>query len=275
VQLEPTENLARQGRLYPSVILHGAGEEDRRQAALRLASILLCESDIGDRPCGNCRQCSRIVWPGEGDDSFHPDFRVLQRDLKTTTSVEATKGFLRLAQLAPFEARGQVFAIASAETLSGEAANALLKTLEEPPIRTPRNFFLLCPTQLDLLPTIRSRSLSVFLGKGRGLSSEQIAELAGPFAASLDGFWRSGSSLYLIAAAEELGRAGGWQDPRAAEPWSLAAAAVKESCEKLPNADRRRLLALAEDLLTGWQLRLRGIQPQRILEGMVVKHIAR
>lgn len=275
MQLEITAESARRGRLYPSVILHGAGEEARQAAALRLARILLCETSVAERPCGVCRQCSRIVWPGEGDDSFHPDFRVLQRDLKTSTSVEATKAFLQLAQVAPFEARGQVFVIASAETLTGEAANALLKTLEEPPVRTPRNFLLLCPTQLDLLPTIRSRSLPIFLGGAQGLDEERIADLAARFAASLDEFWRSRSSLYLIAAAEELATAGGWQDPRAAEPWSLAAAAVKQSCEKLSGADRRRLLALSEELLTGWQMRLRGVQPQRILEGMVVKHVAR
>ena len=194
---------------------------------------------------------------------------------KTSTSVEATKAFLRLAQMAPFEAQGQVFCIANAETLSGEAANALLKTLEEPPVRTPRNFLLLSPSQLDLLPTIRSRSLPVFLGSGQGLDGERIDDLAQRFAASLEEFRRSGSSLHLIAAAADLGLAGDWQDPRAAEPWSLAAAAVKQSCEKLPAADRRRLLALSENLLTGWQLRLRGIQAPRILEGMVVKHIAR
>jgi DNA polymerase III delta prime subunit len=132
VQLEITAESARRGRLYPSVILHGAEKEARQAAALRLARILLCEASVAERPCGVCRQCSRIVWPGEGDDSFHPDFRILQRDLKTSTSVEATKAFLQLALLAPFEARGQVFVIASAETLTGEAANALLKTLEEP-----------------------------------------------------------------------------------------------------------------------------------------------
>ena len=275
MQLEATKDSARRGELYPSVILHGAGEDTRRAAALRLARILLCESVAAGRPCGVCRQCSRIVWPGEGDDSFHPDFRVLERDLKTSTSVEATKSFLKLSQVAPFEARGQVFAIANAETLTGEAANALLKTLEEPPTRTPRNFLLLSSTQLDLLPTIRSRSLPIFLGSGQGLDGERIEELAERFAASLEDFWGSRSSVHLIAAAQELAGAGGWQDPRAAAPWSLAAAAVKQSCEKLPGADKRRLLALSEDLLTGWQLRLRGIQPQRILEGMVVKHIAR
>jgi len=275
MQLAATEDLARRGKLYPSVILHGADEADRRDAALRLAKTLLCEAASADRPCGVCRHCSRIVWPGEGDDCFHPDFRVLGRDLKTSTSVEATKSFLQLAHVAPFEATGQVFVVASADSLTGEAANALLKTLEEPPSRSPRNFLLLTPTQLDLLPTVRSRSLPVYLGASQDLDPAEVEALAKRFAASVEEFLSSGSSLHLMSAAEDLAAAGGWQDPRAATPWTLAAAAVKESCRIVVNADNRRLLALSEDLLTGWRLRLRGIRPQRILEGMVVKHIAR
>ncbi len=273
--LDATLEMARRGQLYPSVILHGASVEDRQAAALRLATVLLCEKDGVERPCGACRNCARIAWPGEADESFHPDFRVLERDLKTSTSVEATKAFLQLAQVAPFEARGQVFVIASAETLTGEAANALLKTLEEPPIRTPRNFMLLCPTQLDLLPTIRSRSLPVFLGSEKGLEGPRVDELAAAFSHSVEEFLQTRNSLHLIGAADDLSAAGGWQDPRAAQPWSLAAAAVKASCDRIPGADRRRLLALSEELLTGWQLRLRGVQPQRILEGMVVRHLSR
>lgn len=207
--------------------------------------------------------------------SFHPDFRVLERDLKTSISVDATKRFLQLAQVAPFEAAGQVFVIATAEALTGEAANALLKTLEEPPSRTPRNFLLLTPSQLDLLPTIRSRSLPVYLGAGGGPDATRVGDLAERFATSVESFMESGSTLYLLAAAEDLAAAGNWQDPRASQPWTLAAAAVRNSCDLVPNAEPRRLLALSEDLLTGWRLRLRGIQAQRILEGMVVRHIAR
>ena len=111
-------------------------------------------------------------------DTFSHKRGVLERDLKTSTSVEGTKAFLQLAQMSPFEARGQVFVIASAESLTGEAANALLKTLEEPPSRTPRNFILLTPSQLDLLPTIRSRSLPVYLGAGEGPDAAQVGDLA-------------------------------------------------------------------------------------------------
>ena len=161
-----TEELARLGRLYPAVILHGRSAEDRQEAALRLARTLLCEAERSARPCDSCKHCSRVVWPSAKSDAFHADFRVLERDLKTSTSVAATKEFLQDAQVAPFEARGQVFVLASAESLTGEAANALLKTLEEPHTSAPRHFLLLSPSQFDLLATVRSRSLPVSRSPG-------------------------------------------------------------------------------------------------------------
>lgn len=274
MQLVATEDLARRGQLYPSVILHGGTDRDRQNSAMRLAKVLLCDEPPAERPCGRCRQCTRIAWPGTGEEVFHPDFRVLQRDLKTSISVEATKSFLKLAQVAPFEAAGQVFVVASAEALTGEAANALLKTLEEPPTRTPRNFLLLTPSQLDLLPTIRSRSLPVYLGAGSGPDNEMVEDLAQRLAVSIGSFIESRSTLHLISAAEDLAAAGNWQDPRATEPWIVAAAAVKRCRDLLPDVNPRQMLALSEDLLTGSRLRLRGIQAQRILEGMVVEHLA-
>ena len=116
--------IAREGRLYPAVILHGGDSAARRAAAGELARILLCEADPAERPCGVCRHCPRIAAAIADEGGFHPDFQVLERDLKTVTSVEATKTFLRGAQVPPFEAPGQVFVVASAESLSGEAANA-------------------------------------------------------------------------------------------------------------------------------------------------------
>jgi DNA polymerase III gamma/tau subunit len=55
---------ARRGRLYPSVILDGGDAGARQRAALTLARALLCEADPEARPCGVCRHCRRIVWPG-------------------------------------------------------------------------------------------------------------------------------------------------------------------------------------------------------------------
>jgi DNA polymerase III subunit delta' len=279
MNLEAALDVARQGRLYPSVILHGRGPEARREASLTLARTLLCESPPEARPCGVCRHCRRIAWPSEssaGADVFHPDFQVLERDLKTSTSVDATREMLRTAQVSPFEARGQVFVVAAAETLSGEAANALLKTLEEPPTSAPRNFFLLAPSRLDLLPTLRSRSLAVFLGAAETAKEADVEPVARAFAGALSGWLSTGSAIHLLAAAEALGRAGGWEDPRAARPWAVAAAAVLRSLQNVEEGapSRRALLALAEDLLGAPLLRLRGVGAERILEGLVARHLA-
>lgn len=325
---------ARQGRLYPAVILYGGDVEARRQAAVELARNLLCEAAPGERPCGACRHCRRIAWPAASGGAspaapFHPDFQVLERDLKTATSVDATRELMRVAQVSPFEARGQVFVIASADSLSGEAANALLKNLEEPHVSAPRHFLLLAPSRLDLLPTLRSRSLAVFLGPAVTADADRVEVLARAFAAAAGAYAETGAAVYLLSAAEALaaagaagaarttaaapgpagaagpGRArpgathwsgkgsggglgaesGGWDDPRAGRPWALAAAAVLRSlpdpaeAAELPSAPRAApwraaRLALAEALLTGPTMRLRGISAERILEGLVSRHLS-
>jgi hypothetical protein len=273
--ISAAQDAARQGRLYPSVILHGRTPEARQEAALVLARTLLCEAEAAARPCGACRHCRRIAWPSDESEAFHADFLVLERDLKTSTSVEATREMLRTAQVSPFEARGQVFVVAAAETLTGEAANALLKSLEEPHVTSPRNFLLLAPSRLDLLPTLRSRSLAVFLGAAETADPEAVEPVARAFAAALQGWLATGAGIHLLAAAEALGRAGGWEDPRASRPWAVAASAVVRSVRSLDDSPRRRaLLALAEDLLGAPLLRLRGVAADRILEGLVARHLA-
>ncbi len=267
--------MARARCLYPSVIVHGGDEESRRATAIELGRILLCAAAPEERPCGDCRHCRRVVWPSAAEGGFHPDFQVLERDLKTATSVDATKAFLRGAQVAPFEAGAQVFVIASAESLTGESANALLKTLEEPHDRAPRHFLLLAPSLHELLPTIRSRSLPVYLGAAGRPDAERVAEIAAAFDDALTRFLEAGSAAHLLAAAGALNAAGGWQDPRAAAPWETAAAAVLASLglKQRPPAVRRRLLALAEDLAGATWMRLRSIPPERILEGLVADHL--
>ncbi|HEX4954359.1 MAG TPA: hypothetical protein VF017_13285 [Thermoanaerobaculia bacterium] len=268
--------LAREGRLYPSVILYGAGEEGRRATALELARTLLCQEEPAARPCGVCRHCRRIAWPeGEESSAFHPDFHVLLRDLKTATSAEATRACLRAAQVSPFEARGQVFVIASAETLSGEAADSLLKTLEEPHVSAPRHFLLLAPSRLDLSATLRSRSLSLYLGPAEDVDPAEIGDLAASFGRLLGALGGSPGLAALACAGEARKALGGWEDPRQGRPWSTTAAALVEVATHSLAVDRlpRRCLALADALLRAPSLRLRGIPAERILDGLFSRHL--
>lgn len=271
MNLESTLRQARGGELYPSCILHGSDDRCRRAAALEIARSLLCDESEDQRPCGVCRHCRRIGWPEAGRELFHPDFQVLERDLRTSTSVEAARTFLRAAQLKPFEARGQVFAVAAAESLTPEAANAFLKVLEEPHTASPRNFLLLAPSQFDLLPTLRSRSLAIYLGGGDRVDAGQIEGISEALVAALGSWVQTANRMDLFTIANTLQQAGGWQDPRSRRPWEVAAAAVVRASGEvdLTSDQKRRLLSLAEDLLGGPDMRMRGIQPQRILEGLV------
>lgn len=271
-------DLARQDRLYPAVILYGGNESSRQEAALKLARVLLCEKEGEERGCepGNtaCRHCRRVVWP-TGDSSFHPDFAVLQRDLRTSTSVEATKTFLQAAYSAPYEGRGQVFTIAEAETLGTGAADSLLKLLEEPPSRSPRHFLLLAASRLDLPITLRSRSLAVFLAAGDVLDPQGIATLAQTLAPALDGFLTAGSVIDLLSAADLLLKTEGFEDPRARRPWAMASAALLTYARErdLPVPFRRAVLALAHELLDAPRWRVRGISASRLLEGFLSRHL--
>ncbi|HSM13088.1 MAG TPA: hypothetical protein VLA66_03405 [Thermoanaerobaculia bacterium] len=266
--------LARRGRLYPSLIVHGGDVERRREAALELARTLLCErEDPAQRPCAGCRHCRRIAWPGT-DAPFHPDFAVLERDLRTSTSAQAARELLRAAQSSPFEARGQVFVVAEADTLSPEAGDALLKQLEEPGLKAPRHFLLLAPGRIDLPETLRSRSLAVYLGAPEAPPEGEVEALAN---ALVEGVRRGGGALLSrLDLAGRLAGVEGFEDPRAAAPWILGAAALRLAAldERTPPALRRPLLALAEDLLAAPPMRLRGISPERIVEGLVARHLA-
>jgi hypothetical protein len=273
--------LARRGMLYPAVILHGGSESSRRRAAEQLALTLLCDEAAALRPCGTCLHCRRIAVTAEQERAFHPDLVLVERDLKTSTSVEGTKAALRTVQLRPFEARGQVVVVANAETLSGAAANALLKVLEEPGLQAPRNFLLLAPSASQLLPTLRSRSLAIYLPEER--TRRALREAAAPAVATLDraldAYLERGSAAIAIGfAGVLLDHAGGvaaFEDLRAEAPWVRAASAVLATAEGRPRPVAAPLHELAHGLLEAPELRLRAVPARRILEGLTARALAR
>lgn len=272
--VETLLEMARSGRVYPSVVLYGADGDRRRDLAWELGRRLLCEADEDRRSCGECRHCRRVDRGRE--EAFHPDVHVLERDLRTVTSAEGTKAFLASAWNAPYEARGQVFVITEAETLSPEAADALLKILEEPPLESPRTFLLLASSRHDLLPTLLSRSLVLYLGASRQLEAERVDVLVERLRTPLESWARSSSPIWILAIAEVLADAGGWEDPRDPLPWATAAAAVVRSADHFGDRPelRRRWLAFAGDLFEGPRYRVRRIPEGRLLEGWLSRHLA-
>lgn len=122
----------------------------RSTAARAFAAALLCP----EHGCGECHAC-RTALAGS-----HADVTRVVTD-QSVIRVDAVRDLVRHAQLAPAGSRWQVLIVEDADRLTDPAADALLKSIEEPP---PRTVWLLCaPTVEDVVPTIRSRCRSVVL----------------------------------------------------------------------------------------------------------------
>ena len=142
----------REGRVSHAYLLVGPPQVGRMSLALDLARLLNCLEQAP--PCGECSQCVRVTR------GLHADVQVLapnaeQRSNRFSIGIDAIREMQREASLRPFEGRSRVFIIDGAELLTDEAANSMLKTLEEPPSQVV--LVLLASDGDALLPTIKSR----------------------------------------------------------------------------------------------------------------------
>ncbi len=132
--------------------------------AMNLAQALNCDGP--EQPCGQCHSCQRIM-AGK-----HADVTPIGLDSRTEIGIDDIRGLQRLANLPPYEGKYKVFIIDEAEYLSTEAANSLLKILEEPPQRVV--WLLLAAEEEHILPTIISRCQRLEL---KPVPSEQVQEV--------------------------------------------------------------------------------------------------
>jgi DNA polymerase III subunit delta' len=173
---EPLQALIARGEKLPHALLvHGQSGIGKVEFAMSLAQSLLCEAPHEGLACGTCPACG---WFLAGN---HPDFRLLlpeslaeDEDSEAPTDVDAKeKKKSREIKIDQIRAIGDFMALSThrngyrvlvlhpAEAMNAAAANALLKTLEEPP---PRSLIILVSDQLGrLLATIRSRCQRVLL----------------------------------------------------------------------------------------------------------------
>jgi len=165
------------GRVHHAYLFDGPDGVGKELAAFGLAQALVCERrDAGSaRACGECSACTRAVPRPETSRPVHPDVVVLERGLyepaaigrRTPETQDLSIDQVRTLVLAraafpPHEGRAKVFVIRRCDELSTPAANALLKTLEEPGRGT---YFVLLTSRPDtLLSTIRSRTQRVRFG---------------------------------------------------------------------------------------------------------------
>jgi DNA polymerase-3 subunit delta' len=141
------------GRIAHAYLFTGPTGVGKRAAAIAFAQVLNCERGAGfDDGCGNCRACRNIA------NGLHPDVQVIDPD-GATIKIEQIRTLEADAALVPYEAQWKIFILNGAERMTEQAANALLKTLEEPSKGTV--FILLTSTVSALLPTIVSRCQAI------------------------------------------------------------------------------------------------------------------
>ncbi|MDY2777684.1 MAG: DNA polymerase III subunit delta' [Collinsella sp.] len=133
------------GRTSHAYLFLGAPGSGKLDAAWALAQALICE----DGGCGVCDACIRVAR------HTHPDVHHLAPDSATGYLIGQIREMLEDVSLAPIRARSKVYIIEQAGQLRPNTANALLKTLEEPPEGV--TFILIGPSADAMLPTIVSR----------------------------------------------------------------------------------------------------------------------
>jgi DNA polymerase-3 subunit delta' len=153
----------RSGRLRHAYLFTGPAQVGKTTLARAFAQALLCEGQTA-AGCGRCRTCQRVV------EGRYPDLQLVTAE-KNVIQIDQVRALQADAALSPLEGKYKIFIIREIERATAPAANALLKTLEEPP---PQVILLLTSTRRDqVLPTVLSRCQIVPL---RPVPLEQVAE---------------------------------------------------------------------------------------------------
>ena len=150
------------GQVHGAYLFEGPPGTGKRDTAVWFARLLLCKQ-VGDaalEPCGACHDCHLLEVRGEANDArpSHPDLHWVLAD-GARIKVDAVRDLRAALSLVANERGRRVALIPEADRLRAESANALLKTLEEPP---PGAVLILVTPRAQALPrTLRSRTLRV------------------------------------------------------------------------------------------------------------------
>ncbi len=156
-------NAIKNDRVAHAYIFSGARGVGKTTAARILAKAMNCIAGPTAEPCGVCDSCKEIAAGSSLD--------VIEIDAASNRGIDQIRELREMVRYAPAASRSKVVILDEAHMLTGEASNALLKTLEEPPDRV---IFVMATTQPeDLEDTIRSRSQHFHF---RALTFNEIAD---------------------------------------------------------------------------------------------------
>ena len=198
------------GTVRQAYLFNGPQGIGRRTLALRLAQALNCPTPLAvGEPCRTCRTCTLI------ERMQHPDLTILQAEqVGGSLKVDQVRELQRSLALAPYEANQRIALLLHFEEANQSAANALLKTLEEPPpqvviLITAESSERLLPTIVSRCEVLRLRPLSL-AALEQGLKENwSIPPEKARFLAHLSG-GRPGFAVRLFQSPERLDQREHW-----------------------------------------------------------------
>ncbi len=200
------------GQAAHAYLFAGPPGVGKKTAAFAFARALLCPLPKDGDACGVCRDCRQVAA------LTHPDFHLVQPS-GAAFKIDQVRAVQRVCALRPLREKRKVFLLPEADNMTAEAANCLLKTLEEPP---PSVVFILTSSRPHaLLPTVVSRCQQFFfrplpaaviasvLVEVHGMAGEEAAAVAALAGGSLGKAleWAGGLSCKrdaALALAEKL-----------------------------------------------------------------------
>ena len=164
--LEILRAIAKSRKISHAYLFLGPGGVGKFTAALEFVKLLNCDN-AGDDCCDNCPSCVKI------DKLQHPDVYILaKQESARGISIKAVRALQQRLFLKPFQAQWKIAIIKRADEMSEEAANCLLKILEEPSAQT---LFILTSSRLNALPaTIVSRCQVL---RFKALSRSEVSDI--------------------------------------------------------------------------------------------------
>ncbi|MGB4593759.1 MAG: DNA polymerase III subunit delta' [Coriobacteriia bacterium] len=213
----------------------GAG---KKTAAKALACALYCEDD----GCGACSVCYRVM------NGFHPDVHIISPEGAASYVIDQVRDLIHDVHLKPVQSDRKVYIIDEADRFNHESANALLKTLEEPPDNVV--MVLLARSYDGVLPTIASRCQVVrFRPVPPSVAEALLVQRSGAD--------RTQARLALTAAGGVVPRA----EEIVRSPDRLAARAlVLDTLKQLPVMDAHDVISAARALLAAVKAPLDGLK---------------
>jgi len=235
----------RSGRISHAYLFVGPSGVGRLATARAFAQALLCAAG-GEDACGVCGPCRKVAG------GTHPDLRIIAPGRtesgaeRRAVAIDQVRDLKHDAAYPPYEARWKVFVIEDTEEMRAEAANSLLKLLEEPPASIV--ILLLSESTEALLPTLVSRAQLVRFGPvptheiARALTERGVPPSRAGYLAAMAG-GRIGTALEAARVGEE---------PFARRAEVLAMLRAVEGGDLIAGLDAAEAVAKQKDEIERW-----------------------